>query len=205
MDVDSRNMEILRWENLTRAEQMDVARPLPLQAGEDFIRTYNIGGKRIFWTHGISVNPRTGQLEGRGLISLELVLLDMIGIDLAANKYSINETIRLLIRTLFPFLVIFIFSTLYKHTAKEAAVLDRFYVKMKTKVRENREADRRELEISYADPSRFDHRKMFPNTQWEMLTWSREDHVGFWLAMVMVFGIIALLYLLVNLGGAIGS
>jgi solute:Na+ symporter, SSS family len=74
---------------------------------------------------------------------------------------------------------------------------------MKTKVQEDREADHRELELSYASPHRFDHRKMFPNTQWEMLKWNREDRVGFWLAMGMVFAIIALLYFLVNLGGSI--
>ncbi len=203
MDAESRNQEILRWESLTDAEKAIVARPPLLEVGEEFTRSYNIGGKRIFWTHGISVNQRTGQLEGRGLISIELVLLDLAGFDLAANKYSVNETIRLLIRTLFPFLVIFIFSSLYRHTPKEAAVLDRFYVRMKTRVQQDREADNRELEASYADPSRFDHRKMFPNTQWEMLKWNREDHIGFWLAIGLVFGIIALLYFLVNLGGSI--
>jgi solute:Na+ symporter, SSS family len=205
MDVSNREQEIVRWESLSEAEKAAVARPEPLAAGKDFTRSYNIGGNRIFWTHGISVNQQTGQMEGRGLISIELVLLDLLGFNLAANKYAVNETIRLLIRTFFPFLVIFVFSLLYKHTPKEAAGLDRFYVKMKTKVQEDREADRRELDISYANPTRFDHRKMFPNSQWEMLKWNREDRVGFWLAMAMVFGIIAMLYFLVNLGGTIAG
>ena len=203
MDVQTREHEIAEWETLPELEKPNIIRPLALQPGDEFTRSYNIGGKRIFWTHGISVNQRTGQLEGRGLISLELVLLDLAGFNLAQNRYSVNETIRLLIRTLFPFLIIFIFSIFYKHEPDEVAALDRFYVKMKTKVQEDREADRKELELSYANPHRFDHRKMFPNTQWEMLKWSREDHVGFWLAMAMVFAIIGLLYVLVNLGGSI--
>ena len=203
MDVASRNSDILYWEALTTEQQALAVKPESLEAGELFTRSYNIGGKRIFWTHGISVNQNTGQLEGRGLISPELVLLDLMGFDLAKNKFSVNETIRILIRTFFPFMIIFIFSILYKHSPKEESVLDRFYAKMKTKVQEDREADAKELEISYANPHRFDDRKMFPNTQWEMLKWNREDTVGFSLAMGMVFAIIGLLYFLVNLGGSI--
>jgi solute:Na+ symporter, SSS family len=203
MDVEARNHEISMWQALPESEQVSVAQPRLLDVGDEFTRSFNIGVKRIFWTHGIAVNPRTEQLEGRGLISLELVVLDLLGWDLSKNRYSVNETIRLLIRTFFPFMVIFIFSILYKHTPEEASALDRFYAKMKTKVQETKEEDQKELELSYANPHRFDHRKMFPNTQWEMLKWNREDRNGFWLAMAMVFAIIGLLYFLVNLGGSI--
>lgn len=203
MDVEARTIEIARWEALPDQERALVAQPVFLQPGDAFTRSYNIGVKRIFWTHGIVANPETGNFEGRGLISLELVLLDALGWDLSRNLYSVNETIRLLIRTFFPFLIIFIFSILYKHTPEEEKVLDRFYVKMKTKVQDNKEDDLKELEMSYANPHRFDDRKMFPNTQWEMLKWSREDRIGFWIAMGMVFVIIGMLYFLVNLGGSI--
>jgi solute:Na+ symporter, SSS family len=203
MDVETRNREIALWEMTPEADRAGLSQPQAIQVDEEFVRSYNIGGKRIFWTHGISVNPQTEQLEGRGLISLELVAIDLLGWDLSKNKYSVNETIRLLIRTFFPFLIIILFSLWYKHTPEEIAVLDRFFVKMKTKVQENREDDLKELELSYANPQRFDHRKMFPNSQWEMLKWNREDRMGFWLAMGMVFAIIGLLWFLVNLGGSI--
>jgi len=203
MDVEARDHEIRLWEQLPASQREMLLPPQLLRVGDEFTRRYNIGVKRIFWTHGIGVNQRNGKLEGRGLLSLELVALDALGWDLAKNRYSVNETIRLLIRTFFPFLIIFIFSILFKHTPEEKETLDRFYVKMKTKVQENKEDDRRELELSYANPHRFDHRKMFPNTQWEMLKWNREDRVGFWVAMAMVFVIIGMLYFLVNLGGSI--
>jgi len=203
MDVENRNQEIARWEALSETEKATLSKPSELMVGEQFTKSYNIGVKRIFWTHGIGANSTTGELEGKGLLSLELVFLDLIGFDLSKNLYSVNETIRLLIRTLFPFLIIFIFSFLYKHTPEELKSLDRFFAKMKTKVQENKEDDQRELELSYANPHRFDDRKMFPNTQWEMLKWNREDRVGFIWAMAMVFGIIGLLYFLVNLGGSI--
>ncbi len=203
MDVEIRAKEIEQWKALPEIDKTDIPRPGLLAEGETFVRLYDIGGKRIFWTHGIAVNPETRELEGRGLISLELVLIDALGFDLSQNAFSVNETIRLLIRTIFPFMIIFIFSFATQHTEKEKLVLDRFYAKMKTKVQENKEADLLELEKSYANPHRFDHRKMFPGTQWEMLKWNREDTVGFLMALAMVFGIIALLYFLVNLGGSI--
>ncbi len=203
MDVTLNQSHISAWEKLPEEEQSLTTKPSVLQLGDSFVKSYNIGGNRIFWTHGIQVNPETSKLEGNGLLSLELVMLDAMGWDLSSNKYAVNETIRILIRTFFPFLIIFIFSFLYKQTPKELSVLDRFYVKMKTKVLEDKDEDQRELEISYANPHRFDHRRMFPNTQWEILKWNRGDTVGFLLALGMVFAIIALLYFLVNLGGTI--
>jgi SSS family solute:Na+ symporter len=203
MDVATRDHEISMWEALSVEEKQSVGAPPKLNVGDEFTKNFNIGGKRIFWTHGLSVNTETNKLEGRGLISLELVLLDKLGWDLSKNRYSVNETIRILIRTFFPFLIIVIFSLLYTHSPKEAAALDRFYVKMKTKVQENKEKDEEELAKSYANPNRFDHRKMFPGTQWEMLRWNREDTVGFLFALGMVAAIIGLLYFLINLGGLI--
>jgi solute:Na+ symporter, SSS family len=203
MDVEARDHEIALWQAMEPSQQSFVELPEVLLVGESFTKSFNIGNKRIFWTHGIGINQRTGQAEGRGLLSLELVLLDLMGWDLSQNKYSVNETIRLLIRTFFPFLIILIFSYLFKHKPEEAASLDRFYAKMKTKVQVNREDDKREMELSMQNPHRFDHRKMFPNTQWEVLKWNREDRNGFWIAMAMVFAIIGLLYFLVNLGGSI--
>lgn len=203
MDVATRDHEISVWEALPAEEKLAVSPPPELHVGDEFNKNFDIGGKRIFWTHGLGVNSKTNKLEGKGLLSMELVLLDLLGWDLSLNRYSVNETIRILIRTFFPFLVIFIFSYLYSHSPREAAALDRFYAKMKTRVEEDKEKDEEELAKSYANPHRFDHRKMFPGTQWEMLKWNREDSVGFSLALGMVVAIIGLLYFLVNLGGSI--
>jgi hypothetical protein len=38
---------------------------------------------------------------------------------------------------------------------------------MKTPVNADKEQDAKELELSYHNPQRFDHKKMFPNTNWE--------------------------------------
>ena len=76
-----------------------------------------------------------------------------------------NETIRIIIRTLIPFIVLVIFS--YLSTPDDRKRLDRFFVKMKTPTKTDRREDAKEMERSYANPGRFDHNKLFPGTNWE--------------------------------------
>lgn len=203
-DVEKRNIEIKNWELLSAEEKIAIPKPRKIGVGEKFIKKYKLPQKSIFWTQGIKVDDE-GKLTGQGLLSLELVLLDYMGWDLSRNKYAVNETIRILIRTAFPFFIIVLFSFLFKHTDKEKTILDRFYAKMKTRVRENREEDEKELEISYHHPHRFDERKMFPKTQWEILKWNKQDGLGFLLALSMVAGILIFLWFIVNLGGKIAG
>ncbi|NJM16603.1 MAG: hypothetical protein HC896_15615 [Bacteroidales bacterium] len=200
VDVVERNAEITRWEQLSQDKREGIKRPAMIKEGERFVKRYKLPEKSIFWTQGIETQD--GQsLTGKGMISLELVLLQKLGFKLQNNTYALNETIRIIIRALFPFLVIVTCSFLYKHTPEEKNILDRFYVKMRTKVHEDREKDMIELDMSYADPRRFAHKRMFPGTQWEILKLNKEDAVGLMVAVAMVFVILGLLFLVVNLGG----
>ena len=56
-------------------------------------------------------------------------------------------------------------SLLTKPNSKEA--LDRLYVKMKTPVDSDPANDKAQMERSYAQPDRFDDRKLFPNSNLE--------------------------------------
>jgi hypothetical protein len=71
---------------------------------------------------------------------------------------------------------------------------------MKTKVNADREADARELALSYADPHRFDDQKLFPRSNWELGRWDREDGIGFLICSALAGVIIALLLFLIRLG-----
>ncbi len=63
--------------------------------------------------------------------------------------------------------------------ANQKGVLDRFYAKMKTPAAADPEQDRRRLEESYRDPSRLDHRKLFPGTNIEIQKPRLADVLGF--------------------------
>jgi hypothetical protein len=66
----------------------------------------------------------------------------------------------------------------------------RFYVKMKTKVIADRELDKAELQKSYDNPTRFDHTKLFPNSNWEFCKWNKEDIWGFFVSSALTIGIL---------------
>ncbi|MGC9343194.1 MAG: sodium:solute symporter family protein, partial [Bacteroidales bacterium] len=201
-DVEMREDEINRWNELSDPEKLNVAEPLPVQVGQKFSKDYRHPKKAIFWTKGISYDENQEQY-GAGLLSLELVFFQKLGFNLQKNSYALNETIRVLTRTITPFIIIVLVSLLSTHKRNEREILDRFYVKMKTPVKEDREEDLREMEKSYQNPHRFDHLLLFPKTQWQFTKWDRTDGVGFLFSILMVIGILLFLYISVNLGGKI--
>ncbi len=200
IDIQERQAEIEEWNELKAAGQEADPRPETLEIGQKFTKEYLLPAKTIFWTKGIRPNEQ-GQMQGYGMLNLWLLLYDKLGFDLSRNPYALNETLRILTRTVVPFIIIFIVSYITRPDDERA--LDMFYAKMKTPVLRDRQADRRELEISYANPHRFDHLKIFPRTQWEFCRWNRQDIVGFSIATVIAFAIVAILYVAVNMGGKI--
>lgn len=198
MDVAEREREIAVWDSLNAADRAEGARPLPLEVGQVFEKTFVLEQKAIFWTRGIRPDTN-GSLVGIGALNPELLVIDMLGFDLTKNSHALNQTLRILIRIIIPFLVLVIVALVTKPDDK--SMLDRFFVKMKTVVLLDRAADTRELEKSYADPRRFDHHKLFPGSNWEFDRWDRIDMVGFAASIAAVFGIIGVLVLFISIGG----
>jgi SSS family solute:Na+ symporter len=196
MDAENRQAAIERWERLNGLGLAAGPRPAPLRAGERFEQAYVMPEKSVFWTKGLKAGDN-GRLTGRGMLNLELVLLDRLGFDLSRNPYALNETIRILIRTAFPFVLLVAVALLT--APDEKARLDRFFVKMKTPVLHDRRADEIELEKSYARPHRFDGRKIFPGSDWEFDMPTRTDTTGFLAAVAGVFAVIGLFMLLLSL------
>lgn len=97
-----------------------------------------------------------------------------------------------------PFVVMIVFSLITPQNSRNA--LDRYYVKMKTPVGPDPEHDKAEVEMSYADPSRFDHRKLFPGTSLEFQRPTRLDVGGFILCFLMCFAVIGLVLVVAQIG-----
>jgi len=196
-DIQSRLNEIATWENLSVEERQQMQAPERIEAGDTFIKTIVLPQKAIFWTKGIK-KLETGVLAGSGMLNIELVLLDWIGFDLSRNSYALNETVRIIIRTVLPFLI-FVIVALYTKQERTPRV-DRFYAKMKTKVVDDPELDVKELSLSYANPHRFNHLKILPDSSWEFDKWDKEDVFGFSISTIVVLAIIGLLILLFSIG-----
>ena len=146
---------------------------------------------------GIKADPE-GRRYGSGMLSMELVLLDKIGIDLQKTPYALNETIRILIRTLTPFVILIVISFLTRRDDK--TMLDRFYVKMKTRVNVDPDEDARQMKLSYADPRRFDYRKLLPKSDWEFDKWTKTDTIGFAISTIVAVSVVLFLIGLISIG-----
>jgi SSS family solute:Na+ symporter len=197
IDVQKRQRELSDWDQLNERGLTQESRPQPLVAGESFQSTFKTPKKSIFWTKGLKIDSHN-RVCGSGMLSLELVILDRIGFALSKNTYAMNETIRIMIRTWVPFLVIILVSL--GTTPDDKRQLDRFFVKMKTPVQSDRQKDEEEMKKSYADPGRFDYKKLFPNTQLEFTRLDRMDWRGI---IAFLFGgmlILMVLYLVSYLG-----
>lgn len=196
-DVEDRFHEIALWESLPDSIKANQIKPNPLHLGEKFIKTYALPRKSIFWTQGIEVD-QMGKQTGKGMLNLLLVLYDKTGFHLSENPYAFNETVRVLSRTLFPFLVLIGISLLNKKKTSESLL--QFFAKMKTPAHADRDLDLKEMETSLREPNRFDHKKLFPNSKWEIEKMSKTGALGFIISIVIAAAILGLFYGIIQIG-----
>jgi len=197
-DVEVRQRQVTAWEALHADGHAITERPEELKVGQAFEVEYALPKKAVFWTQGIKEDA-TGIQSGRGAISLELVALDAMGIKLERNAYALNETIRILIRTFLPFLIMIAVSMLTPGDPK--SLLDRFYAKMRTVVQTNREEDERELALSLENVDRHADMVLFPSSNWEFYRPTKEDAYGFLACIGGAVGVVLLMMVMVQFGG----
>ena len=154
--------------------------------------------KGIFWTQGVKAGE-DGALYGKGSLSLELVLVDKLGWELDRNPYAVNETLRILLRTLTPIALMLVVCLLTRKD--DEAILGRFFARMRTRVKTDPAADQAEMAESLANPDRHDHLLLFPRSNWEFYKWNREDLVGFLVSVAAIFAILGFMHLLLTMGG----
>ena len=194
--------------------------PKPIAAGDQMTDVFRTGGKPIFWTVGVVpigqpeleelsrdeqgnttiVRERhVGELRGEGYFNLDLLLYSWMGWDLTGMSNAAIQTLRLPPKVITPFIVIFLLSLITPRDRKET--LDRYYVKMKTPVLPDHDADARELEESYRQPDRYDDKRLFPaGTGLEILRPKPADIIGFVLSFFVCFLIIGLTIWIAKIG-----
>jgi SSS family solute:Na+ symporter len=195
-------------------------KPQPLKLGHPISKTSTTGGKAIFWTRGVQpvddpgnllaavkpqpvgpprpIDPHTSavilryppdtRLTGLGNFNLDFLLYKLLGMDLTTKSDAVLDTLELPAAIVAPFLVMVLLSLVTRPNDPQA--LDRLYVRMKTPVDPDPQADRRKLEASYADPGRFDHRRLFPGSSLEFQRPTAADAMGFVVCFVVCFLII---------------
>jgi len=196
-DVQTREAQLTEWDLLNAAGKAIGMRPAELQEGDTFEQVFIPPAKAIFWESGIKMDD-DGRLYGSGLFRPELYLLHTMGMNLDQNSVSFNECMSLLFKLIFPFAAILILGYVSKPTDKQ--ILDRFYGRLLTPVNPDAALDAQEVALTYENPHRFDHTKLFPQSAWNIRRWGWSDWKGVVIAAVAFFSIGLLMYVLTNLG-----
>jgi Na+/proline symporter len=162
------------------ATAADVAAGRAPVEGEVITRIQRVEPVSIFFEEGVvRVDPKdlNSPRTGKGLFRIEVWLVAMLGADVAGFNPAQLLMTRYVVDALIPILLLIVVSLLT--TPTDPVRVARFHVRMKTPVAATLEEDAQEVEISYANPSRYDHLKLFPKSNWEWTKWNREDALGF--------------------------
>jgi len=177
-----------------KASAADVAEGRASAEGQPIVRTQRIEPVSIYFEEGVvRTNPQdlSSPKKGMGLFRAEVYLVSLMGFDVAGFTPAQLLTTRYMVDGLFPIFVVVIVSLLTRPT--DSARLARFYVRMKTPVGATLAEDALAVEASYANPTRYDHLKLFPRTNWELTKWNRQDLLGF-LGCCALVGVILIFF-----------
>jgi Na+/proline symporter len=158
----------------------DVAAGRARVEGEMITREQRIEPVSIYFEEGVvRVDPKdlNSPKTGKGLFRIEVWLLAVLGVDVAGFNPAQLLMTRYMVDAALPILMLIVGSLLTKPT--DPVRVARFYVRMKTPVAATLDEDAKEVEASYANPTRYDDRKLFPHTNWEFTKWDRMDTLGF--------------------------
>jgi Na+/proline symporter len=129
--------------------------------------------------------------------NLEAWLVGRAGVDVAALTTTQRFTLQFFFDGLFPFAVLIVVSLLTKPT--DPARVAFFYGKMKTPVGETPELEAAAMTETQRNPTRFDHTKLVPASNWEFCKWDRTDTIGFAACCAVSAAIVGLFVFLLNL------
>ncbi len=178
----------------TQATQADVAAGLATTVGQVFQKTRRIEPVAVFFEEGVvRVDPKdlNSPKTGKGLFRPEVYLMKLVGFDVEGFSSAQLLTTRYMVDGLLPIFILVVVSLMTRPT--DPVRVSRFYARMKTPVAETLEQDALDVEASYANPMRFEHKKLFPNSNWEFTKWNKEDAIGF-LCCCLLVGVVLVFF-----------
>ncbi|MBL9202462.1 MAG: hypothetical protein JNL39_18270, partial [Opitutaceae bacterium] len=176
------------------ATAADVAAGKAATVGALIERTRRIEPVSVYFEEGVvRSDPKdpNSPKTGKGLFRTEVWLMAALGCDVAGFSSAELLTTRYMVDLLLPIVVIIVVSLLTKPSDPE--LVARFYARMKTPVAATLEQDAKEVAASYANPTRFDHTKLWPKSDWEFTKWDKTDAVGFLASCALVGVVLAVL------------
>jgi hypothetical protein len=187
------------------ATSADVASGRASKVGQAIQKSIKVPPVAVYFDTVAHSNPQdpTSPMEGVGRFQVETYLLHLIGVPVRQFNKAGILTARWGVDGALPFIMLIVFSYLLpgrKLTEADQHRIDGFFAKLKTAVAPTPALDEKEVALSYANPHRFDHRKLFPRSTWEFSKWRGIDYIGFLGCWGIVGLIIGFLYFILNVG-----
>jgi len=175
------------------ATMEDVSHGRATKNGERIFKEHRIEPAPLYFEDGVvRINPAdpNSPREGIGRFNIEIYLVSLLGVNVRNFTSPTIVSARYLVDAFLPMLVLIVVSLLTAPGDPEK--LSRFYARLKTPVGETPEADADAVAKSCANPTCFDHTKLFPGTDWEFTKWDKLDAFGFLACCASVGGILLL-------------
>lgn len=185
---------------IAKADQEDVLQQKAEAVGEQISSVLVSPPVGVFFDKVARRNPENRESEkiGIGRFHAEIWVLSWFGIDFTRWTKAQLVAIRFAFDGMFPFLLLFVFSVFTKRQSKKH--LDHFFAKIHTSVRQDITEDRRAIEQTLENIESIESRKLFANSQWEIMKPGWIDIVGFGGSWVLVILILISLWIMVNIG-----
>lgn len=182
------------------ATQDDVALGRATEVGEAIEKEIRIEPQGIFFQNVVREDPENpdSPLVGIGRFESEIWVMSLVGIDFTQFKKSELVAARFFFTAIFPFVLLILISFLSRPVNK--GHLDYFFGKIYTPIQATPEADAAAVAHAAAHPEKLAHRKLFPNSNWEIAKPTRLDYLGFGGSWVIVGLVILALWMMVNIG-----
>ena len=183
----------------TEALNDDVGAGRAVSVGEKIEKPFTIEPAAVFFEKVARVDPRdpASPKIGIGRFQAEVWVLSWTGFDFTRCTKAQLLAVRFFFDALLPFVLLFLLSYFTKPEPKSH--LDRFFGKMHTAVQPTPEADARAVEEAMAHPEKFESRKLWPGSQWEIMKPGKRDYIGFGGTWLLVGVILVLLWLMVTI------
>jgi len=171
------------------------------EVGDSIVKEVRIEPKGIFFEKVARMYPDdpNSPLIGYGRFEAEIWVMSWLGIDFTTFKKSELVAARFFFSAIFPFILLILISLVTKPAEKRA--LDYFFAKIYTAIQPTAEEETRAINRVAENPDLVRHRKLFPNSNWEIARPTKMDVLGFGGSWVIVGLVILLLWGMVSLGG----
>lgn len=183
------------------ATAVDVAAGRAAEVGDTIMKKIRVEPRGIFFESVARVNPEdpNSPLMGFGRFEAEVWVMSWLGIDFTSWKKSQLVAVRFFFSAFFPFVILFLVSFFTKPADRKH--LDYFFGKIYTPIQKTPEEEAAAIARVAENPELIAHRKMFPNSNWEIAKPTKLDVLGFGGSWVVVGIVVLLLWWMVNLGG----